>query len=265
MNPGLVLGAIVLVAVLFVLLPVGGAAYSRFRRRWRLRCPAEGVEADVRIDPGEAARAEIFGRSGPTVAHCSLWPERRGCAAECLHSPAHEWRHPGPGERPPRPAGADDRSTILVPLDGTPGSERALNEVVDLARARRARLRLLRVARLMPELRVDSRVIAFADQETARVELETLAYLRQLAEGLGDIETDPAVRFGDPEAEIVKDAEVARADLIAMATRRRHGLAGMLQESVAQKVQRAADVPVLLVPYGAYEPGHTLAGGTGSA
>jgi len=137
-----------------------------------------------------------------------------------------------------------------VPLDGSPGSESVLPTVGELARARAARVRLLRVAAVPPEVRFGDRVVAYADQEAARVELETLAYLRCMAEALPGVEVEPVVRFGDVVDQIVSEAQTARVGLIAMATHRRTALDRVLKGSVAETVERAAAVPVVLVPYG---------------
>src|SRR5262245_39399022 len=75
-------------------------------------------------------------------------------------------------------------SKILVPLDGSHGSEAVLPTVADLALAENASVRLLRVVPPPPEVRADDRVIAYADQETSRIELEALADLKRAGAGL---------------------------------------------------------------------------------
>jgi|GEM_PF-1515678 len=250
MNVWLVLAAIVAAAALFVVLPVGAAAFTRFRARWRLPCPADGAEAQIRLDPLAAARGEMLGRPDLSVLRCSSWPERAHCAQDCLRQPAARWRRPRAGERPPRGPGHPDHETILVPLDGSPGSESVLAAAADVARARGARLRLLRVAPPAPAVSVDGRTVSYADQETARIENEARGYLRRLAARLGGVGVDRAVRFGDPAAEIVRDADESHADLVAMATRRGGRLRAAFRRSVTRRVEREADVPVLLVPYG---------------
>jgi CBS domain-containing protein len=148
------------------------------------------------------------------------------------------------------PAPREARHTILVPLDGSPGSESVLATVGELALARGARVRLLRVASEPKAVEADNRIIAYADQETSRVELETLAYLKRVALTLPGIEVDCTVGFGEAAEEIVKAAQATRVDLIAMATHRRRGLDRTLRGSVAETVERASAIPVVLVPYG---------------
>jgi CBS domain-containing protein len=150
----------------------------------------------------------------------------------------------------PPPARPVTGHTILVPLDGSPGSESVLPAVGELARARAARVRLLRVALPPRAVEADDRIVAYADQETSRVELEALAYLKRVGETLPGTDVEGVVRFGEAVEEIVKEAQAAHVDLIAMATHRRRGLDRAFRGSVAESVERAAAIPVVLVSYG---------------
>jgi nucleotide-binding universal stress UspA family protein len=154
-----------------------------------------------------------------------------------------------------RPAGVrwphDGVRTIVVPLDGTPGSESILETAADLARTHQARLRLVRVAEPPPLVFADDdRIIAYADQESARIENAARDYLDQIARGLQGVPVDQVVRFGDSATQIVEEAEGADADLIAMATHHRRGIMRALRGSVAERVARATPIPIVLVPYG---------------
>jgi len=64
-----------------------------------------------------------------------------------------------------------------------------------------------------------------------------------------EVPVEFAVRFGNAVAEIVRDAESANVDLIVMATHRRTGVRRLLYGSIAEEVERATTLPVLLVPY----------------
>ena len=139
---------------------------------------------------------------------------------------------------------------VLVPLDGSAGSETVLPTVRELARAEGATVRLLHVAPAPDSVVMNGRVIAYADQEAARIEQEVLAYLRKVAGELSGLEVEAAVRFGEPVEEIVKAAESTGVDLIALATHRRTGVSRLLKGSVAEQVERATRIPVLLVRYG---------------
>ncbi|MBI4010667.1 MAG: universal stress protein [Candidatus Rokubacteria bacterium] len=146
------------------------------------------------------------------------------------------------------------RPFILVPLDGSEGSEAALTEVARLAEAEGAAVRLLHVAEPVVAVMEEDRVVRYADQEAARVTQEARAYLLRSAAALPGIDVDLAVRFGDPVEEIVREAERPGVDLVAMATHRRTGLGRLFEGSVAERVERATRVPVLLVRYGERQP-----------
>jgi CBS domain-containing protein/nucleotide-binding universal stress UspA family protein len=157
--------------------------------------------------------------------------------------------------RPPRPAGAPlpepaSSRTILVPLDGASGSEAVLETIGEIARAEDASVRLLSVHPPVHEVEVEGRILAFADQETARVEAEAQDYLKRVAVSLGSVSVSFAVRFGEPVEQIVAEAEAASATLIAMASHRRTGIARIVKGSVAEHVERTTTIPVMLVQYG---------------
>jgi nucleotide-binding universal stress UspA family protein len=140
---------------------------------------------------------------------------------------------------------------ILVPLDGSPGSEVVLPAALELAELRRATLRLLHVAPSAGPVIVDGRVVSFADQEASRLTYLALAYLERIAAGLAGVGIELSVRFGDPAREIVDEARAAGADLIAMATHPWNRISRLVRTSVATDVERLSKVPVLVVQYGA--------------
>jgi acetoin utilization protein AcuB len=198
---------------------------------------------------GIITETDLLRAFAATCASCAAMSSRE--AVETARSPERAGADEPGALRPPScPARPDAGHSILVPLDGSPGSESVLPTVGELARARGARVRLLRVAAVPPEVRFGDRVLTYADQEAGRVELETLAYLRRMAEALPGVEVEPVFRFGETVDEIVREAQTARVDLIAMATHRRTGLDWVLKGSVAETVERAAAIPVVLVPYG---------------
>lgn len=252
MDPWTVLLGLVVVALVFVIVPVGTIAFAAWRRPVRLTCPRTGTEAQLRVPPLRAAIASLFGRDAAGIERCSLWPVVRNCRAECLALPEASRRPVPVGTPPPRPDRGPGVHTILVPLDGQPGSEEALAAVADLARVHGATVRLLRVVAPLTAVPSDdgTRVLAFADQETERRELETHAYLRSLVPRLPGVTVESAVRFGDAVTAIVDEAETAGADLIVLASHRRRTLAGLVRRSIAARLRRATTIPTLLVRYG---------------
>jgi acetoin utilization protein AcuB len=157
--------------------------------------------------------------------------------------------------RPPRaadaplPVGSAAR-VILVPLDGSSGSEVILDTIGEIARAEGASVRLLSVHPPTHEVEAGGRVVAYADQETERIEAEARAYFQRVGTSLDPVPVSFAVRFGEPAEQIVEEGEAARATLIAMATHRRTGIVRILKGSVAERVERTTTIPVMLVPYG---------------
>jgi nucleotide-binding universal stress UspA family protein len=135
---------------------------------------------------------------------------------------------------------------ILVPLDKKEASEQILPLVADLARNSGATLRLLHVAPI-PERRQgeDGRVIAYADQEMARLEAEARDHFEPVEATLDGLPVETVVRFGDPVAEILTEAESFGADLIAMTTRRRGWWPAL--RHISRHVFRKAQVPVVML------------------
>jgi nucleotide-binding universal stress UspA family protein len=135
--------------------------------------------------------------------------------------------------------------TILVPLDGSPLSERALPEAVALAERSGARLLLLRVAVADFVTRTDPR-----SGEPYLVDLAA-DYLRDVAGRVAAQSAAVAIETvearGEPGPEIGRVAREREADLIVMATHGRSGLGRWLYGSVADHVLRHAPAPVLLV------------------
>lgn len=83
-SPWIVVIAILAVAAVYVLLPLVGDTFRRYRRSRILRCPETGKEAEVGIDAPRAAVTSAFGHPLLRVKSCSLWPERRDCRQKCL-------------------------------------------------------------------------------------------------------------------------------------------------------------------------------------
>jgi nucleotide-binding universal stress UspA family protein len=127
---------------------------------------------------------------------------------------------------------------ILVPLDGSPVSERALPYARFLAQAVQAELVLLRVVEVRP----------FTDSEETWNEIVAEAYIGRFRSDLavaGLAET--AVKIGNPAREILDAIKARDLDLIVMSTHGRSGLGRFLHGSVAEEVMRRSPVPILLV------------------
>ncbi len=139
---------------------------------------------------------------------------------------------------------------ILVPLDGEAGAEVALPVAVDLAKSDGTVIRLVYVAPTPSAIVAEGRVIAYADQESDRLQHLGMVYLREAAHQLAGLPVEYAVRFGEPAEEILEEAREFGADLVVMATHGRSGVARLMLGSVAEAVLRRSEVPVVLVRHG---------------
>jgi nucleotide-binding universal stress UspA family protein len=138
---------------------------------------------------------------------------------------------------------------ILVPLDGTESSEAAAVLAADLARGSGGNVRLLQVYPV-PEHRVSNsgRVVAYADQETDRLTAEGRDYLESVEARLGAIPAQTVVRFGEPEEEILTEAEAFDADLIVVTAARRAGwLSRFTRGGLGERLLHDSSVPVVVV------------------
>jgi nucleotide-binding universal stress UspA family protein len=136
---------------------------------------------------------------------------------------------------------------ILLPLDGSAFAEQALPHAVAHADRFRAELILLRVLDPLP--RPPAAVpgaLQTAEDATMKFACE---YLERLAADVQErgIRVHTATTVGRPHLQIIQYAETNRADLIVMSTRGQSGLSRWLMGSVADRVVRGANVPVLLV------------------
>ena len=129
---------------------------------------------------------------------------------------------------------------ILVPLDGSPAAERIVPLVADLARGSGASLRLLHVA---PE--PDS-MLTRGCPAGAPPDREGRDYLHAVEARLEGLPIDSVIRFGDPVAEILREANAFGADLIAVTTAGQGGLSRVALGSVAEQVFLRAGASVLL-------------------
>lgn len=128
-----------------------------------------------------------------------------------------------------------DPKPILVPLDGSKIAEHALPDAAWLAKTTGAAIRFFHVV----ELKVDATQVAAA-AETFR------AYTKEVAAEHNLANTTCDVVSGAPADEILNAA--ADASAIVIATRGRGGFKSMIVGSVADKVIRHAEVPVLAEP-----------------
>ena len=138
--------------------------------------------------------------------------------------------------------------TILVPVDFSECSERALDYAVALAAKLDAKVHLLNVisipALTVPEVgsMIAPTVLESAIREN-QAALDKLADARRAQASIADT----LLRTGDARDEILHAAETIGADLIVMGTHGRRGVSRALLGSVAELVVRTAPCPVLTI------------------
>ncbi|MFN8474206.1 MAG: universal stress protein [Anaerolineae bacterium] len=134
-------------------------------------------------------------------------------------------------------------TTMLVPLDGSPLSERALPIAAGLAQATGAQLILMRAAWAHTTLGVDPRRGEVAALDEAEHSLRAIA--TRLSEQGVHVHT--AVCGAPPVEGILREVDNHQADLVIMCTHGRSGLGRWIYGSVAEEVLARITVPVLLV------------------
>ena len=138
---------------------------------------------------------------------------------------------------------------ILGPIDGSPGSSRALDAAVDIARSTHGLLRLVHV---IDDLSLPRRL---ADTDTwldacRHGGQQILEAARSAAEAQG-IRAD-AILYSDLATllceAVATEARTWPADLIVLGSHGRRGRGRVMIGSDAERILRSSNIPVMLVP-----------------
>ncbi|NOS69117.1 MAG: universal stress protein [Verrucomicrobia bacterium] len=136
---------------------------------------------------------------------------------------------------------------ILVPIDFSDCSKKALEYALPFAREHKAVITLLYVAEPgygageyggIDYARLEGSMKEEGERELAKIAEEQLH---------GEVSAVTLVRLGSPSREIIEAAESLPADLIVISTHGRTGLKHVLLGSVAEHVVQRAPCPVLVV------------------
>jgi nucleotide-binding universal stress UspA family protein/mono/diheme cytochrome c family protein len=141
-----------------------------------------------------------------------------------------------------------DIKRILVPLDFSVNSKRALDYALGLALKFDAAIHLVHVCEV-PSLMtasMDAYAIAY-DDWTHRLAAEAETQLVAEKAAMGDVKVSVEVLFGRPATAIIEAAAVNQADLIVMGTHGHGAMMHMMMGNVAERVVRGAPCPVLTV------------------
>jgi nucleotide-binding universal stress UspA family protein len=151
-------------------------------------------------------------------------------------------------------------SKFLVPLDGSKQSETVLSHVESLAPKLKARIILLHV--VVPPYHIypyteglgyygsEGMVkVPYSAEEIKPLEAVAEKYLKSVSDTLmaKGITAGYEVRVGSAGEEIIKAADEAGADIVAMSTHGESGFSRWEHGSIADKVLRAGNAPLLLV------------------
>lgn len=224
----------------------------------RVKTAAPSVEVESRWLEGRVADAlcECIGESNPDLV--VLTTHGRGplsrfwlgsVATDLLQRAPAPVLLVRPKEGPPDLAADILPRRILIPLDGSPFGEQILPVAAAVGKLTGAEYRLLRV---VPPI-LSSSGIGLGDLAggwTVSDELKSEAngYLTGLTRRAPELKSAATHVAADwpPALAILADAESSGSDLIALETRGRSGLARLILGSVADKVARGSEIPVLL-------------------
>ena len=141
-------------------------------------------------------------------------------------------------------------TNILLAIDGSPTSDRALQEALRLAADQGARLRLVHVVENAQVWNIEAFVDTSTLQQALRQAGELILARARSACNAAGIEVECVLHesLGERVAKsIVDEARNWPADLVVIGTHGRGGIDHLLFGSVAEHVIRATPVPLLLV------------------
>lgn len=139
---------------------------------------------------------------------------------------------------------------VIVPLDGSPIAEKVLPHITILAKEIAFETVLLRAYNLRQVISTFEDYVPDWDMLEAEAMGEAIAYLNGKAQelkGQGLVEVSTRASEKEPAQEII-DVAAEPDTLIAMCTHGRSGLKRWVLGSVAEKVVRHSNSPVLLIP-----------------
>lgn len=137
---------------------------------------------------------------------------------------------------------------ILIPLDGSTTAEKALPFARILTSAMKIPLELLEVVDVSAaSVHLAAEKARYLDALIAEGERASREHLKEVSADLPGIKLTCTVERGNPAEAIIEKAAIDSGTLIAMATHGRSGVTRWMMGSVAEKVLRGSDNPLLLV------------------
>ncbi|MBN1690219.1 MAG: universal stress protein [Dehalococcoidia bacterium] len=140
---------------------------------------------------------------------------------------------------------------IMVPLDGSQIAECVIPHIEAIAGKSSAKVELVTV---IEPLEIPTRGhIAISDDEIKQIDAEgkkeANKYLDRVSDRLtkAGVKTDTVILSGNAADRLTRYAVNNDIDLIIMATHGRSGISRLFWGSVAEKILRATEIPVLLI------------------
>jgi len=136
---------------------------------------------------------------------------------------------------------------ILIPTDNSQVSIEAARHGLEIAKLMNSKVYVIYVVDIMPFVGLPTEGFWEAMREVLEEEgKEAFKKIRKMAEEIG-VNVITEILEGSPAKEIVEYAEKRGIDLIVMGTSGKSGIDRLLLGSVAEKVSRRAQCPVLLI------------------
>lgn len=136
---------------------------------------------------------------------------------------------------------------ILVPVDFSDASKRALSTALGLAGELGAEIKVIHIHQVQTQYMIEGGLYAPELDEDELMEKRKKELDKFVEEHQRDVSLSKEVRAGLPEREILQIAREFKADLIVMGTHGRTGLSHLLLGSVTENVLRHAEAPILSV------------------
>lgn len=139
---------------------------------------------------------------------------------------------------------------IVVPIDGSGWSERAIPHAVDLARISNGEVILLHIFKPPLHEYADTLALAGNEEQIGRIRDDVKQHMMAIRSQLRSqgvecrVQVIEAVGIASQICDYVNEEG---ADLVVMSTHGRSGIARFVFGSIAQKVMQDVDVPVLLI------------------
>lgn len=138
--------------------------------------------------------------------------------------------------------------SILVPIDFSPPSLKAMDYALTLAASTKAQITLLHVQEMVAMPEFAGYPLLLPTDATARSRRDELMRLAKQHGYTPSVLKEVKICNGTPYHEITTAARTLKIDLIVLATHGYTGLKHVLLGSTAERVVRHASCPVLVVP-----------------